>query len=780
MTNQKLVKNIPFVIQVSLIMFLIMVVLCIPLMLYSNHTILRLSEGEIANAALSNIEATRRLNENIMTRVSDGVLRFIRNQDFVRYGGLQKYSSIQGNVENGLKVRHIQNEFITMVKNDEAIHSIFLFFNDADYVISTDRGVVELIDYFPLTWARSFSASRKGMGGFWTPREFHSATLRDISVGNDTASSIPVLSYLYFLNHLTTALEGTIVVNVTESFIARSLNYPHDRPSNYGTMLIQRDGKVISHPDPSKVLVQSRNFPHIVEILDLEEQSGHAFFNDSGTEILYTWLKSDYFDWVYISMQSIENLVHRASLTEMTLLAVMALLTGVVASVVILSWISRPMRRFVSALREDFSLKDSGIRNEMDFFDLAFAQIKQKEQELQQALSNREKDATLLAIRSALSGDISGDQELTLLRQIFPNPAFVVAVAALDNYHAYRSRSSPEAAYHRYIFLNAVESLGTASVRVRGAPYGEGQMAIICNAAQGENIEAILETLREKAASIFGTTVTIGLSAPCSDIRDIHTRALLAAEAVLSRMTRGNNGVYPSESLKREKLGFFYPQNSESKILNALDNNKPELIEAELEAIQKKILCTSSSNDNIRFIYNQLAGTAIKHLTEMNINTSRLFFSAQGNVYSAIASCETLEELRKLMSNFYQDILDYLNQDNGKDHELPGKILHYFEAHFKEDIFFDDMAADLGISYSYMRRMVRAATGKSVLDNLNQLRIKEAKYLLLSTEKNAAEIALEVGYRNIQSLNRYFKKYEGFTPGEYRLASGVGKGKSSK
>jgi hypothetical protein len=69
MTNQKIAKHIPFLIQLSLIMFLIMVVPCITLMLYSNHTILRLSEGEIANTALSNIEATRRLNENTMTRV---------------------------------------------------------------------------------------------------------------------------------------------------------------------------------------------------------------------------------------------------------------------------------------------------------------------------------------------------------------------------------------------------------------------------------------------------------------------------------------------------------------------------------------------------------------------------------------------------------------------------------------------------------------------------------------------------------------------------------------
>jgi YesN/AraC family two-component response regulator len=80
------------------------------------------------------------------------------------------------------------------------------------------------------------------------------------------------------------------------------------------------------------------------------------------------------------------------------------------------------------------------------------------------------------------------------------------------------------------------------------------------------------------------------------------------------------------------------------------------------------------------------------------------------------------------------------------------------------------MAADLGISYSYMRRLVREATGRSVLDNINQLRVREAKYLLLSTEKSVAEIAREMGYRNIQSLNRYFKKYEGFTPGEFRIA----------
>ncbi|MDR3139399.1 MAG: cache domain-containing protein, partial [Treponema sp.] len=282
-------KNIPFVIQLSLIMFLIMGTPCIVLMLYSNHRIMLYSDEEIANAALSNIEVSRRLNESIMNRVSASVLRFVENQDYVEYRGLQKYASIQGNIENGLRVRNIQNELLAIVKNDEAIQSIFLIFDDADYVISTDRGVVELIDYFSLTWMRSVPSQRRGTGGVWVARDLPFATLRTISVSKDTERSVPVLSYIYFLNRLTTAIGGTIVVNIPESFIAASLNYDQGR-GDYGTMLIQRNGKVISHPDSGRVLAQSRNFPRIAWILDNEEKSGYAFFNDGGTEILYTWL----------------------------------------------------------------------------------------------------------------------------------------------------------------------------------------------------------------------------------------------------------------------------------------------------------------------------------------------------------------------------------------------------------------------------------------------------------------------------------------------------------
>ncbi|MNI93238.1 HTH-type transcriptional regulator YesS [compost metagenome] len=80
------------------------------------------------------------------------------------------------------------------------------------------------------------------------------------------------------------------------------------------------------------------------------------------------------------------------------------------------------------------------------------------------------------------------------------------------------------------------------------------------------------------------------------------------------------------------------------------------------------------------------------------------------------------------------------------------------------------MAKEIGISYSYMRRIVYELTGSSLIDYTNQLRIKKAKEILLDTNLTMAQIAAEVGYNNVQSFNRFFRKYEGMAPGSFRAS----------
>ena len=158
-------------------------------------------------------------------------------------------------------------------------------------------------------------------------------------------------------------------------------------------------------------------------------------------------------------------------------------------------------------------------------------------------------------------------------------------------------------------------------------------------------------------------------------------------------------------------------------------------------------------------------------MTEHNINTGKAFIDAN-KIYSDMMSLDTLNEIEEYMVEFYEIILSCMTLESDSNEKKYGdQILEYINKHYKEDIMFEEMADEIGISYSYMRKLVKNITGKSLIDYINILRIEEVKRLLLYSDMSITQIALEVGYRNVQSVNRFFKKYEGISPSEYKSVS---------
>ncbi len=288
-------KSLPFAVQLSLIVFLILIIPFIVLMSYIGSSTLRYSEEEIARNSLEHIELDCRFTESFMNNISGQVHRFAVYHDFYLYEGLQKYSAIQGNVDNGLRIQRLQRELVSIARTDDAILSVFFFFDDGDYIISSDRGIVELADYPSLSWMRTIPAGREGLGGFWTPRELQSSTVSETLRGQDSGYFTRVVSYVYQLSKLITGVMGTVVINVRESSIANHLNPRNDRDNTLGIILLQSDGRVISHPLESNFMVQGRNLPHIAEILDSKGNSGYKFLREGSEQYLYTWLKGRIF-----------------------------------------------------------------------------------------------------------------------------------------------------------------------------------------------------------------------------------------------------------------------------------------------------------------------------------------------------------------------------------------------------------------------------------------------------------------------------------------------------
>ncbi len=773
-------KKLPFAIQLTLILFLILVIPCAILTYYSNYSIYQYSQAELASVSVQNLQSGRQVTESILGNISSGVQRWVSTVDFNSYGSLKEYSSIQENVENGIRAQKIERELLSIAKTNPGIQSVFLILNDSDFVISTDRGVVPKESYPSLTWLQGLSGQNRQPAGIWVPRVMSQTTLAEERLGRSSGLRSNVISYVYSLNKLTTAVNATIVVNLKESYIAQKLNPTGAESTGYGTYLLDGQKQIISDPEDEAFLTSAEALASFPNLLNPSNLSGYAIQKKDGRDTLYTYLKTDYFDWSYLSIQSLDSLSGQTAEVSRNTQILMALLLlfGLAAALAIVQWLSKPMRSLVKNLRQESDMLGVNDKNEMAFLQAAFQKIRQNENQLAELLGRREKDARKLALRNILTSEHLEDQDAQLLKQSFPHAFFLVVVIALDRYADYRKKTNSELReYHRYLFFSFIEELFSGSGQIGTSRLADSYMAVVINWPDISEHQPVLTyeglflEMQKRAEDIFGTTVTIGVGQPRMGLSGIHEGAKQATEAVLLRMTRGGNSIIYWQSQQKETKKYFYPQNIESKILNYIAIGRLDMIVLELRNIQIKILENkTTSYDNIRFIYNQLLGVTIKYLSEMNINTS-LIFANRGNVYDALAGCDTLDEIQEYLLAFYGDILEYMERSSHEDERYLGRILRYLEQHYSEDIYFEDMAKEIGISYSYMRKLVRESTGKSMLDYINCLRIQAAKVLLLEKEMSISEIAIATGYRNVQSLNRFFKKYEGLTPGEFKSAN---------
>ena len=109
---------------------------------------------------------------------------------------------------------------------------------------------------------------------------------------------------------------------------------------------------------------------------------------------------------------------------------------------------------------------------------------------------------------------------------------------------------------------------------------------------------------------------------------------------------------------------------------------------------------------------------------------------------------------------------------------LPGKRYHqdqrilalqdWLDLHFAEDISIQDLADQANLSERTLKRRFKAATGETPIQYIQHLRIEAAKKRLEASQTSVEGITHEVGYENIASFIRLFKRYTKMTPSAYR------------
>lgn len=100
--------------------------------------------------------------------------------------------------------------------------------------------------------------------------------------------------------------------------------------------------------------------------------------------------------------------------------------------------------------------------------------------------------------------------------------------------------------------------------------------------------------------------------------------------------------------------------------------------------------------------------------------------------------------------------------------DIIARVEAYIQAHFRENINREDVAAIAYITPNYLSKQFRIKKGMNLREYINQIRIEEAKRLLLTTNLSVSEVAGMSGYENISYFSTVFRKYTGMSPIDWR------------
>ena len=108
---------------------------------------------------------------------------------------------------------------------------------------------------------------------------------------------------------------------------------------------------------------------------------------------------------------------------------------------------------------------------------------------------------------------------------------------------------------------------------------------------------------------------------------------------------------------------------------------------------------------------------------------------------------------------------DYKSTHN---EELALKFMHLIVTHGKEWNEVSQYSTELCVTPVYLSRAIKAVSGKTVMEWINEARIAEAKILLRKPNTSIQEIAEDLSFSDQSAFGKFFKKQTGLSPLEYR------------
>jgi AraC-like DNA-binding protein len=770
MKNQSLFSKLFFL----LILFIIVPVVIIAGII--SYQMSRYTEDEISKSAISKLKVADKLTELSAENMAQRALEMTKNASLIDLQSSNKFSDILSSSEELMKLYDIQNQIIGLASSSASLHSVYLYIDGYDYILTSNQGAQYIGDFPDTGWMPSYEKFRNAHSGSnWL-------STRTVRYSKDSTGELgasnKVTTFFYSFTPYTSTVKGVLVFNLYEPSIRKMVN--DDKALENGSIrIVNTSGYIVSDINDNMIGKNVNNIPYIQKIISSQENEGYLIDGSGSKRMLVAYYKSDYNNWIYMGIFQASNLM--SNINHLRSFILIICLTLIIAGITISYFTSKkiysPLNNLLQDIRQKRGIDIKGNDNDMAILSRAYDNLMSDRDKLSSIIEHK-KSNKYVYLTNLLKGknDEYFDKELTGIDFISDN--YICAVVTIDRYNEFETVYSKEQQeYMRMFIVEISEELLNCDFKCAGMVYEKKKIALIINyeaVSDNEIIKALSDAfvrIQSEVSKIMDNTISIGIG-NCQDSKDgINESFDKALEALRYKLTNGYGSINIWEEVYNVNSFYYYPFTHEKYIFNILNAGiGDKLVDAISELIQEIRNNKELQYDNIIQIFNQLIGNTIKYLLDSNCNVS-MIFGNNYNIYNALSKQETLYDIEQWLNNIYAKIVDYLVKESSQSKSHFERALEYIHKNFRSEVDLNQVADYAGISYSHLRKIFKDETGENIVNYINSLRINESKQLLCSTDLTLKEISATLGYNNDQSYVRFFKKYEGITPGEFRVSN---------
>ncbi|MBO5166798.1 MAG: helix-turn-helix domain-containing protein [Lachnospiraceae bacterium] len=147
------------------------------------------------------------------------------------------------------------------------------------------------------------------------------------------------------------------------------------------------------------------------------------------------------------------------------------------------------------------------------------------------------------------------------------------------------------------------------------------------------------------------------------------------------------------------------------------------------------------------------------------------------DIVNSVKALVNLQDFNPMIIQAYAQIIlahvfsdmEMVDKDAIGGDDIIYRAVEYVAKNFREEIFLDKMAYDLGVSKYVLSRLFAKTFHCNFNKYVNSVRLNYAASALENTSDSITTICLEAGFESQRTFNRVFKERYKVTPREYRV-----------